>query len=125
MNNETRSFKVGIGLYHGLFAPYLIYFKDTMSVYIYHTRRALIDTTDIFGFLISDDFLFSITVPFNSPDPQNMPDFFLDMTEKIGLPPDRRYVKDVYDTTFWQSRLINSLVMSWVPFFSNCDTYDE
>lgn len=88
MNNVTTNFTVSIVLYHGLFAPYLIYFKDTMNVFIYHTRRALTNSTDLFAFLISDAFLVSITVPFNSPDPQNMPYFFLDMTEKIGLPPD-------------------------------------
>lgn len=35
MNPVENSFTIGINLLHGLFRPYLIYFKDTMRVFIY------------------------------------------------------------------------------------------
>ena len=40
-------------------------------------------------------------MPYNAPDIENPKPLSLDMTEPIGLPPDRLLDKDVYDATFW------------------------
>lgn len=31
---------------------------------------------------------------------------------------------DPYDGTFWDSKQVNAVVMSWLPYFSNCEGYD-
>lgn len=33
--------------------------------------------------------------------------------------------KDVYDSTYWDAKLIDANVMPWLPFFSNCEGYDS
>jgi len=33
--------------------------------------------------------------------------------------------KDAFDVTFWKSKLINAVIMPWIPFFSNCDGFDS
>ena len=45
------------------------------------------------------------------------------MTANLGLLPIRSYDKDVYNTTYWKSKLITSTIMSWIPFFSNWQEY--
>lgn len=96
-----------------------------MSVFIYRSTRSEIDQKKVFAILISSTILETVIVPYNAPDIENPKILYLDMTEPVGLPPDRMLDKDVYDATFWQSREIDSLIMSWIPFFSNCDTADE
>jgi len=32
--------------------------------------------------------------------------------------------KDVFDSTFWDSKQINAVIMPWLPYFSNCEGYD-
>jgi len=94
-------FTIGIDLLHGLFRPYLIYFKDTMKVFIYWSTRSQIGEKKIFAILISSTILTTVTVPYNAPDIENPKPLYLDMTEPIGLPPDWLLDKDVYDATFW------------------------
>jgi len=125
MQPISSEFSVGINLLHGLFRPYLIYFKDTIKVFIYRSTWSQIGGKKIFAVLIASNILETVIVPYNSPDIENPKKFFVDMTESIGLPPDWNLDKDVYDATFWQSREIDSLIMSWIPYFSNCDTQDE
>lgn len=125
MNPESKKVKFGIYLLHGLFRPYKEYLRNKVSVFLYYSKRANVETGTTFGFLISETFLSGITIPYNAPDVANDQTFFLDMTAKIGLPAQRGYDKDVYDSTYWQSRQITSAIMSWVPFFSNCEGFDS
>ena len=78
-----------------------------------------------FAALTSSSILEQYTVPYNNPDVDDDPLFFIDMTASVGMIPDRYYDKDVYDSTFWQSRQIDSVIMSWIPYFSNCEGYDH
>ena len=78
--------------------------------------------------MISEDQLQGITLPYNTPH-INDPDFdreaVLDMTASGPdvNPRPKRLTKDVYDSNFWGSKQINSVVMPWIPFFSNCDGF--
>jgi len=49
----------------------------------------------------------------------------VDFTAKGGSinPKIKDLTKDVFDTNFWGSKQINSVVMPWIPFFSNCDGF--
>jgi hypothetical protein len=81
-------------------------------------------TNHTFGFLVAEVQLDSITMPYNTPDVGAEPDFYIDFTA-VGadVNPKRKPLdKDVFDSTFWQSKQINAVIMPWVPFFSNCDT---
>jgi hypothetical protein len=125
MKSYSQKFKFGIYLLHGLFSPYKEYLRNKVSVYLYYSKRSYNQRGLTFGFLISETFLNGITIPYNSPDVENDPSFFLDMTAKVGLLPNRGYDKDAFDSTYWQSRQITSAIMSWVPFFSNWEGYDN
>mmetsp|Transcript_20912 Transcript_20912/g.20644 ORF Transcript_20912/g.20644 Transcript_20912/m.20644 type:complete len:259 (-) Transcript_20912:388-1164(-) len=125
MNSEKKTFKFGIYLLHGLFKPYKEFLRNKVSIFMYYSTRSNVKAKTTFGFLISSTFLNDITIPYNAPDVTADQTFFLDMTASIGLLPTRGYDKDVYDSTYWQSRQITSAIMSWVPFFSNCEGYDS
>lgn len=119
MKDYSQNFTFSIELMHGLFKPYQELLRNKVLIYMYHVSRAHVGSTNTFGFLISETFLDGITIPYNAPDVEADESFFLDMTAKVGLLPSRNYDKDVYDSTYWQSREITSAIMSWVPFFSN------
>ena len=119
MKNVDQVFTFSIDLLHGLFEPYRESFLEKVNVYLYRSDRAKLNSDNTYGFIISSTFLEGITIPYNAPDVEEDPNLFLDMTASLGLPPKRNYDKDVYDTTYWQSRQITSAIMSWVPFFSN------
>jgi len=84
-------------------------------------------TNQTFAIVIDDALLDTFTMPYNSPDYFSEPKFYIDMTsraEGIDLV-DRKLSKDVYDSTYWQSKQINAVVMPWIPYFSNCEGYDS
>jgi len=124
MKSYRQSFKFEIYLLHGLFSPYKEYLRNKVSVFLYYSKRATTGKGYSYGFLISETFLDGITIPYNAPDVENDQSFFLDMTADLGAPSQRGYDKDVHDSTYWQSRQITSAIMSWLPFFSNCERYD-
>ena len=83
-------------------------------------------TNETNGILVSEAQLEGITIPYNTPDVGLEPEFYLDMTAKgEGVTPVRKLLdRDQFDSTFWQSKLINSAIMPWIPFFSNCEGFD-
>ncbi len=68
-----------------------------------------------------------ITLPYNMPDWGSEPNFYLDMTASDStINPVRKAIdKDVYDSTYWDAKLIDANIMPWIPFFSNCEGYDS
>jgi len=77
--------------------------------------------------VLSESKLEGITMPYNTPDFGDEPNLWLDFTSREGKvnPGGRNYNKDVYDQTFWQSKQINAVVAPWIPFFTNCNGYDN
>ena len=124
MQNQAQIFTFSIELLHGLFSPYKIYLKNKAFVFIYYAKREIVDENVNFAFIISSTFLNDLTIPYNLIKVGNDQNFFLDMTAQIGLLPSRGYTKDVFDSTYWQSLQVTTVVMSWFPFFSNCEGYD-
>ena len=124
MRNQAQVFTFGISLLHGLFSPYKTYLQNKAFVFIYYSMREVVGEQVNFAFLISSASLSGITVPYNAPNVGGDQSFFLDMTAPIGLLPSRGYTKDVFDSTYWQSLQVTTVVMSWFPFFSNCEGYD-
>ena len=63
------------------------------------------------------------TMPYNSVDYGNDPDLWLDFVSQApGINVTSRNLdKDVFDSTYWDSKQINTVVMPWIPFFSNCE----
>ena len=61
------------------------------------------------------------------PDWNQEPEFYLDMTANgETINPVRKSIdKDVYDSTYWDAKLIQANIMPWLPFFSNCEGYDS
>ena len=125
MKNIDQNFTFSIKLLHGLFEPFRENFTQKVAVFLYRSDRAKLNSDNTYGFIISSTFLEGIKIPYNAPDVENDQSLFLDMTAKLGLLPTRSYNKDVYDTTYWQSRQITSAIMSWIPFFSNWEEYDN
>ena len=68
-----------------------------------------------------------ITMPYNSPDYGEDPNLWLDFTSTAeGVNPGTKALdKDAFDSTYWQSKQINAVIMPWIPFFSNCDGHDS
>ena len=64
---------------------------------------------------------------YNTPDYGNEPPFYLDMTATgPGINPVRKNLdKDVYDSTYWDSKQIQAVIMPWIPYFTNCEGYDS
>jgi hypothetical protein len=66
------------------------------------------------------------TIPYNAPDYGNDPSLWLDFVSTDNVnPTTKRTDKDIFDTTYWQSKQINAVVMPWIPYFSNCDGFDS
>ena len=83
-------------------------------------------TSHTYGVLISELQMAGVTIPYNAPDLGNAPLFYIDMTStaegvNVGT---RGLDKDIYDSTFWQSKQVNAVIMPWIPYFSNCEGYD-
>jgi len=120
-------FRVGIYLFHGLFRPYLDYLANKVSLEFYRANRQLIGTDHTWAVLISESQMAGVTIPYNCPDLGNEPLFYIDMTstaEGVNIGP-RGLEKDVYDSTYWQSKQVSAVIMPWIPFFTNCEGYDE
>lgn len=67
-----------------------------------------------------------IALPYNAPDYGVEPLLYVD---QAGVGPKVNNVRkdldgDPFDATFWQSKRVQSVVMPWIPYFSNCDGYD-
>jgi hypothetical protein len=125
MQSVVQEFKITIELMHGLFRPYLSHLRNKVFVFIYHSQRSRIGESTTFIILLSSTYHENVVMPYNAPDIGSDPDFFLDMTANVGLPPSRNYQKDVFDSTYWQSKEITSAFVTWFPFFSNCEGYDN
>lgn len=101
-------FKVGINLYQGLFQPYLQSLKNKVKIYFYNANRQLMGSNVTFAALVSVQTSQGITLPYNMPDWNNEPLFYLDMTAKgHGVTTVRKKIdKDVFDSTYWDAKQI-------------------
>ena len=65
-------------------------------------------------------------MPYNSVDFGEDPALWLDFVaiDEKANPTHKDMDKDAFDSTYWQSKQINAVVMPWIPFFSNCDGHD-
>jgi len=120
------TFRVGVYLFHGLFRPYLDYLANKASIEFYRANRQLMGTDRTFGILVSEAQIAGVTMPYNTPDVGNEPLFYIDMTSTAeGVNPRPKELdKDVFDSTFWQSKQVQAVIMPWIPFFTNCEGYD-
>ena len=84
-------------------------------------------TDRTYGILISEAQIAGVTMPYNTPDIGNEPLFYIDMTSTAeGVNPQPKELdKDVFDSTFWQSKQVAAVIMPWIPFFTNCEGYDS
>ena len=118
---------MGIYLYHGLFRPYLDLLEGKAKIEFYRAARQRIGTDRTYGVLVAERQVAGVTLPYNTPDLGSEPLFYIDMVSTAeGVNPTPKGLdKDVYDSTYWQSKQVQAVIMPWVPFFSNCDGYDS
>jgi hypothetical protein len=123
---EDKYFKVGIKLYHALFLPYLEQLVTKFHIEMSSAQRQLRGTNQTYAFILNEAQMEGTTMPYNSVDYGDDPDLWIDF---VSLAPGvnmthKNLDKDAFDNTYWQSKQINSVVMPWIPFFSNCDGSD-
>jgi hypothetical protein len=71
--------------------------------------------------------MYGTTLPYNAINYGADPNLWFDF---VAEGPDikltsRNLDKDVFDSTYWQSKQINAIVFPWIPFVSNCDGHDN
>ena len=66
-------------------------------------------------------------MPYNTPDYGNDPDLWVDFvaTGPNINPTTKNLDKDAFDMTYWQSKQISTVVMPWLPYFTNCNGHDS
>ena len=101
--------------------------KEKVNIVYYNANRQLLYTNKTFAAVVSTTTSLGVTLPYNMPNWGEEPEFYLDMTSRgDDINPVRKKIdKDVFDSTYWDAKLITANIMPWVPFFSNCEGYDS
>lgn len=92
-----------------------------LNLQIYGPSRAELHTTRLFAIVLSEKFMSNLLLPFNmleSPDGLILFDYAPEDTKSFPVP--LLSDKEPYDSSYWSSNEMQTVLIPWLPYFSHC-----
>lgn len=126
-SSEKTSFTLDLALHNSIFELFSYQLENTLNLTVHEPSRASLGSDDMFVIILAESDFTDLDLPYNLID-LNLDDSSSRSPMLINIGSNEEFYGTQFDAapwdeTFWVIYQVNTVAMSWLPFFMNCEEF--